>query len=110
MVMNPVTTHARIRSAGDSTSRAISAETMKMPEPIIEPITREVALVRLIPLTNSVDSRTGTGIWVGVVRPDSLTSFSAEGPRSFCAIGQQDRYLQRRILPPLRCLGGRFPA
>jgi hypothetical protein len=67
MVIKPVTAQARIRRAGDSTSLAISAETMKIPEPIIEPITREVALVRLIPLTNSVDSRTGTRTWVWVV-------------------------------------------
>ncbi len=45
MVMNPVTTHAAINKAGESTSRAISADTIKMPEPIIEPITSMVALV-----------------------------------------------------------------
>src|ERR1039458_4684301 len=39
MVMNPATAHAPISNAGESTSRAISAETIKMPEPIIDPIT-----------------------------------------------------------------------
>ena len=51
--MNPVTTHARISNAGESTSRAISADTMKMPEPIMEPITSMVALVRPKPLMSS---------------------------------------------------------
>src|SRR6185312_10053689 len=53
MVMNPVTTQAIINSPGELTSRAISAETMKMPDPIMDPITRVVALVRPKPLTNS---------------------------------------------------------
>ena len=53
MVMNPVTSHAPISSAGEFTSREISAETMKMPEPIIEPITSMVALVSPSPLTSS---------------------------------------------------------
>src|SRR6266496_6831997 len=53
MVRNPVRTHAPISRAGESTSRAISAETRKMPDPIIEPITSMVALVRPRPLMNS---------------------------------------------------------
>ncbi len=48
------TAQAAISSAGESTSRAISAETMKMPEPIIEPMTSMVALVRPRPLTSSL--------------------------------------------------------
>ncbi len=52
MVMKPVTSHAPISSAGESVMRAMSAETMKMPEPIIEPITRVVALVSPRPFTN----------------------------------------------------------
>ena len=56
MVMNPVTSQAAMSSAGESTSRPISAETMKMPEPIIEPMTRVVALVRPRPLTHSLPS------------------------------------------------------
>src|SRR5664279_2771574 len=54
MVMNPVTIHAAISRAGELTSRAISADTIKMPEPIIEPITSVVALVRPSPFTNSL--------------------------------------------------------
>ncbi len=54
MVMNPATAHAPISSAGESTSRAISAETIKMPEPIIDPMTSMVALVRPRPLTSSL--------------------------------------------------------
>ena len=54
MVRKPVTSQAPINSAGESTSRVISAETIKMPEPIIEPITSMVALVRPRPFTNSL--------------------------------------------------------
>ena len=54
MVMRPVTTQAPISNAGDPTSRPISADTMKMPEPIMEPITSMVALVRPSPWTNSL--------------------------------------------------------
>jgi hypothetical protein len=39
---------------GEFTSRPISAETMKMPEPIMEPMTSVVALVRPKPLTSSL--------------------------------------------------------
>src|SRR5215470_2811347 len=53
MVRNPVTAHAPIRRAGEVVWRAISADTMKIPEPIMEPITSMVALVRPKPLTNS---------------------------------------------------------
>ena len=54
MVMTPVTTHAPISRAGELTSRPISADTMKMPEPIIEPMTSMVALVRPSPCTSSL--------------------------------------------------------
>ena len=54
MVRNPVTSQAAISKAGESTRRAISAETMKMPEPIMEPMTSVVALVRPRPFTNPV--------------------------------------------------------
>jgi hypothetical protein len=37
-----VTTHAPRKSAGEFVARAISASTMKMPEPIIDPITSAV--------------------------------------------------------------------
>src|ERR1700690_1856821 len=53
MVRNPVTAQAPINKAGEPTSRAISAETMKIPEPIMDPVTSMVELVRPRPLTNS---------------------------------------------------------
>ena len=46
MVRAAVTTHAPRKSAGESVPRAISASTIKMPEPIIEPITSAVELKR----------------------------------------------------------------
>src|SRR5882757_3409192 len=53
MVRKPVTSHAPISSAGELTSRLIPAETIKMPEPIMDPMTRVVALVRPRPFTIS---------------------------------------------------------
>src|SRR5947209_4118726 len=53
MVRNPVISQAPINKAGELTSRAISAETKTIPEPIIDPITSMVELVRPRPLTNS---------------------------------------------------------
>jgi hypothetical protein len=43
IVIAAVTSHAAISSAGEPSERDISADTMKMPEPIIEPITMAVA-------------------------------------------------------------------
>ena len=40
--------------SGESTAREIAADTMKMPEPIIEPATSIVASVRVMARTNSV--------------------------------------------------------
>jgi hypothetical protein len=42
-VSRPVTSHASSSQPGLPTSLAMSAETMKMPEPIIEPTTTMVA-------------------------------------------------------------------
>src|ERR1035437_4011631 len=67
MVMNPVTTQAAMSSAGESTSRAISAETMKMPEPIMEPMTSVVALVRPRPLIHSLSPAIDT-VFVSVAK------------------------------------------
>src|SRR5260221_11758973 len=53
MVINPVTSQVPISNAGELTSRAISADTIKIPEPIIDPITRVVALVSPSPFTSS---------------------------------------------------------
>src|SRR5208283_318353 len=75
MVKRPVIAHAPISRAGDCVSRAISAETMKMPEPIIEPITSMVALVRPRPLTSS------WSWWVW--RSQSLTFDAGAGGETF---------------------------
>jgi len=52
LVINAVTSQAAISSAGDPRPRDISAETIKMPDPIIEPITIAVAENSPIPCTN----------------------------------------------------------
>ena len=52
--MIPESTHARIIQSGDGSPRAMLAETMKIPDPIIEPATSIVASVRVIALTNPV--------------------------------------------------------
>ncbi len=51
--MKPATSQAAINKAGESTMRAMSAATMKTPDPIIEPITSVVALTNPRPFTNS---------------------------------------------------------
>src|SRR5512140_2241992 len=51
--MNAVTAHVMISSEGELTCRAMSADTMKMPEPIIEPMTMAVELGRPSPRINS---------------------------------------------------------
>src|SRR5664279_4628122 len=67
MVRNPVTSQAPISSAGELVSRAISADTMKMPEPIMEPITSVVALVRPSPFTNSLSPLARETVFVSVL-------------------------------------------
>jgi hypothetical protein len=52
MVITAVTNHAAINNAGEPSDRDISAETMNMPDPIIEPITIAVAEKSPIPCTN----------------------------------------------------------
>jgi hypothetical protein len=46
MVRMAVTTHAPRKSAGELVPRAISASTIKMPDPIMDPITMAVELNR----------------------------------------------------------------
>src|SRR3954467_8952271 len=53
-VMIPESTHAIIIQSGDGSPRAMLAETMKMPDPTIDPATSIVASVRDIALTNPV--------------------------------------------------------
>ncbi len=56
-----VTTQAAISSAGESVPRAMSASTMKMPEPIIEPMTIAVEEKRPRPCT--IRSEVAMGCW-----------------------------------------------
>src|SRR6266480_6634173 len=51
----PETIHAISSQKGELTARDISAETMKIPDPIIEPATSIVASVSVSALTNSRD-------------------------------------------------------
>src|SRR5438105_435226 len=70
-VMMPVRIHATSRNQGDPTVREMSAETMKIPEPIIEPATSIVASVRVIALTNSdcgCDGATSVGAVTLVIK------------------------------------------
>ena len=53
MIVNtPVTAHTTSSQPDEPTNRAISADTMKMPEPIIEPATSMVESSKPNPLTN----------------------------------------------------------
>src|SRR5688572_32759381 len=51
-VITPERSQASISQSGEGRSRAMLAETMKMPDPIIDPATSIVASVRVIALTN----------------------------------------------------------
>jgi hypothetical protein len=55
IVTTPETTHAISNQNGELTLREMSAETMNMPEPIIDPATSIVASVSVSALTNSRD-------------------------------------------------------
>src|SRR5215475_5651121 len=99
MVRNPVTAQAPIRRAGELVSRAISAETMKMPEPIIEPMTSMVELVKPSPLTNS---RSDEG---SVATGSVFTSVLNKAPNDHCL---KDFTLERAKIP-LPILRGQAP-
>ncbi len=47
-MITPVRTHAPSNAAGDPTARAIPADTMKMPDPIMDPTASSVASVTVI--------------------------------------------------------------
>src|SRR5688572_21437494 len=53
-VITPDRIQASIIQSGDGRPRAMLADTMKMPDPIIDPATSIVASVRVIALTNPV--------------------------------------------------------
>src|SRR5687768_12674842 len=65
--MTPVSTQASSTNPGDPTFRAMSAGTMKIPEPIMMPATSIVASVRVMALTNS-DCGCDGSVSVGAVR------------------------------------------
>src|SRR5690348_3836030 len=60
-VITPVTNQAASSQKGEPRLRDMLAETMKMPEPIIEPATSIVASVSVIALTNSEPGCVGIG-------------------------------------------------
>src|SRR5436190_2061168 len=66
-VTTPDTTHAIISQNGEPTVREISAETIKMPDPIIEPATSIVASVSVSALTNSRDDGAVSAVAVVLV-------------------------------------------
>ena len=75
----PETIHAMSSQKGEMTVREISAETMKMPDPIIEPATSIVASVSVSALTNSRDDGVSA---VGVVLVNALPQVLGYSPVS----------------------------
>src|ERR1700680_3724689 len=73
MVTTPETIHAISSQNGEMTVREISAEKMKIPDPIIEPATSIVASVSVSALTNSRDD--GVSV-VAVVLVNALPQYS----------------------------------
>src|SRR3954467_8577782 len=67
MVTTPETTHAINNQSGEPTDLAMSADTMKIPDPIIEPATSIVASVSVNALTNSRDDGVVSAVAVVVV-------------------------------------------
>src|SRR4030081_2898265 len=67
-VTTPATTHAIRSQKGEPTVRLMSAETMKIPDPIIEPATSMGASVSVIALTNSRDDGAVSAVVVVVVK------------------------------------------
>jgi hypothetical protein len=60
-VITPVITHATTNQNGEGSDLAMSAETMKMPEPIIEPATSMVASVNVMAFTKPEGSACALG-------------------------------------------------
>src|ERR1700738_2712039 len=73
-------TQASTSHIGDGTPRAMLAEVMKMPDPIIDPATSIVASVRDIALTKPASDR-GPGSGVASVRTAELLMRSTEKAR-----------------------------
>src|SRR5207253_1974586 len=82
-VMTPVRIQASSSQNGDPTVRAMLDDTMKIPEPIIEPATSIVASVSVIALTNSDcgcdgEASVGAVTLVITLRVESDTRTAAE--------------------------------
>ncbi len=74
MVRTPVNTHAASSQPGELIIRAMSAETMKIPEPIIAPITIMVASYSPMPRTKVLVSL-GVVAFIGSVER-SIVAYS----------------------------------
>src|SRR2546423_11707473 len=98
MVTTPETIHAISSQKGEFTVREMSAETMKMPDPIIEPATSIVASVSVSALTNSRDD-------VAVSAPVAVVAVKAL-PRALGLRGSLPPALRRELLPPGRFCQG----
>src|ERR1700674_1686765 len=94
MVTTPETTHAMRSQKGELTVREISAETMKIPDPIIEPATSIVASVSVSALTNSRDDGVSA---VAVVVVNALPKCS-ESSRCFPLVQRAEVIRGERIL------------
>ena len=117
MVMNPVTSQAAMRSAGELVRRAISAETIKIPEPIMEPMTSVVALVRPSSLASSLGCSAGldvvmvpTLMFYPKIRRNSSTLLPGDSSRSEItatesAPASSTRRQFSRVMPPMATIG-----
>src|SRR5256885_14894492 len=98
IVTTPETIHAINSQKGELTVREMSAETIKMPEPIIEPATSIVASVSVSALTNSRDD-------VAVSAPVAVVAVKAL-PRALGLRGSLPPALRRKLWPPSRFCQG----
>src|SRR5579884_169767 len=98
MVSTAVTIHAINIQPGLSISRAISAETMKIPEPIMVPITTMVESNRFRPRTNPA-SEAGSVVCDASadMRLDSLSMLQGAGPGRCSVPAGRDEAVQLRM-------------
>src|ERR1700679_3371641 len=87
MVISAVTSHAAINNAGDPSTRLISAGTIKMPDPIIAPITIADAENRSIPSTTcgaeAVRPFVGEEDCCGITSPNLIANAKQSATRTF---------------------------
>jgi len=89
IVRNPVAIQVIRSPAGEPSCRATSAETMKMPEPIMEPITSIVASRRPSPWTSSTGRGGSEGWRSRRVMLESVSCSSSYGRSSVMAPRRQ---------------------